>query len=158
MGDSDEEPRRGIRMQPSGAIDERTNTFALSHRNPMPATNSHHLQGFCYQERNGILPTLTLACTDSGGWIVERRTLEQDVFEFLIEIEMRNIVEFYANLMASGIDLTRTAHGVLTGLSTCRYHLSDAEPEKQILSLRLELNFLEDVTLRSLLMTGSELA
>ena len=130
----------------------------------MPANHTLHLQGFCYREREGILPALTLACTDSGAWIVGRKTLEQDVFEFGIELQLHNIVNLYANLLSSGIDLTRAAHSLLTSLCTCRYHLppsgtsDEPAPDEQIVSLRLELNFLEDVTLRSLLMTPSEVA
>jgi hypothetical protein len=121
----------------------------------MPANHTLHLQGFCYRERESILPALTLACTDSGAWIVGRKNTEQDVFEFGIELQRHNIVNLYASLLASGIDLTRAAHSLLTSLCSCQHHLA---PDEQIVSLKLELNFLEDVTLRSLLMTPSEVA
>jgi hypothetical protein len=61
-------------------------------------------------------------------------------------------------LVGTGLELTRSTHNTLTDLCTCRRHLALAAEPNQVLSLRLELSFLEDVTLHSLLMTGSGLA
>lgn len=113
------------------------------------------LQGYSYQDRQGLLPILNAAFTQSGGWVLERKTLSASAIEFQIEIQLRAIVALYASLVASGVELTRSTHATLTDLCTCRLHLALTAPPNQILSLRLELNFLEDVTLHSLLMTGS---
>lgn len=116
------------------------------------------LQGYSYQDRQSLLPVLTAAFTQSGGWVLDRKTLSPSAMEFKIEIQLRAIVELYASLVASGLELTRSTHATLTDLCTCRQHLLLTAPPSQILSLRLELNFLEDVTLHSLLMTGSGVA
>jgi hypothetical protein len=113
------------------------------------------LQGFCYQDLQGGLPSINMACTDSGGWILDRNTVATNVVELNIEIQLRAILELYANLVANGVELTRNAHATLTDLCTCMHHLAFTDDTNQILSLRLKLNFLEDVTLQSLLMTGS---
>ncbi len=116
------------------------------------------LQGYSYQERQGLLPTLTSAFTLCGGWVVERKTLSASSMEFRLEIQLRAIVELYAQLVGTGVELTRTTHATLTDLCTCRQHLPMASQRNQVLSIRLELSFLDDVTLHSLLMTGSGLA
>ena len=116
------------------------------------------LQGYSYEERQGLLPVLTTAFTQSGGWVLDRKTLSASAIEFQIEIQLRAIVELYASLVATGVELTRSTHATLTDLCTCRHHQALTAQPNQIISLRLELNFLEDVTLHSLLMTGSSVA
>ena len=116
------------------------------------------LQGYSYGDRQGLLATLTTAFTHSGGWVLERKTVSATTVEFRIEIQLQGIVELYAALVASGLELTRSAHETLTALCTSRKHIAASPRPGQLLSLRLELNFLEDVTLHSLLMTGSGLA
>lgn len=120
--------------------------------------NTLELQGYSYQERGGLLPHLTSAFTHCGGWILDRKTLSASAMEFRMEIQLRAIVELYATLVSSGVELTRTTHATLTDLCTCRHHIARAPDPNQVLTLRLELSFLEDVTLHSLLMTGSSLA
>ena len=114
------------------------------------------LQGYSYQDRTGLLPELTTALTHSGGWVLERRTLSPTTMEFKLEIQLRGIVELYSALIGTGLELTRSTHGTLTDLCTCRqFRKCAAADPAQVVSLRLELSFLEDVTLHSLLMTGS---
>ncbi len=114
------------------------------------------LQGYSYQDRTGLLPELTSALTHSGGWVLERRTLSATTMEFKLEIQLRGIVELYSALIGTGLELTRTTHSMLTDLCTCRQHRNRTVTDPaQVVSLRLELSFLEDVTLHSLLMTGS---
>ena len=119
---------------------------------------THDLQGFSYQDRQGLLPVLTSAFTQSGGWVLERKTTSASSMEFRIEIQLQSIVELYSSIIAAGVELTRTAHDTLTALCTSRQHIARSHPATQILCIRLELSFLEDVTLHSLLMTGSGLA
>jgi hypothetical protein len=57
-----------------------------------------------------------------------------------------------------GLELTRGTHDTLTALCTSRKHIALSTPPGRLVCIRLELNFLEDVTLHSLLMTGSSLA
>lgn len=121
--------------------------------------NTLDLQGYSYQDRLGLLPELTTALNHSGSWVLERRTLSPTTMEFKLEVQLRGIVELYGALIGTGVELTRTTHGVLTDLCTCRKHRNRASADPvQVVSLRLELSFLEDVTLHSLLMTGSAAA
>ena len=123
-----------------------------------PVSQTLDLQGYSYEERTGVLPTLTSAFTLSGGWVIERKTLSAATMEFRIEIQLRAVLELYSQLVATGLGLTRAAHDTLTGLCTCRHNTGALLEPNQVITLRLEVSFLEDVTLHSLLMTGSGLA
>jgi len=131
----------------------------------VPTPETLDLRGYSYIDRQGLLPNLTTAFTQCGGWVLERKTTSATTIEFRIEIQLRSIVELYSSLVAAGVELTRNTHSLLTDLCTCRHNLSRSHAPAatrsqpgQILTLRLELSFLEDVTLHSLLMTGSSLA
>ena len=82
------------------------------------------IQGFSYEERHGLLPTLTSAFADCGGWILDRKTLSPSTIEFRIEIQLRAVVDLYSSIIASGLELTRSGHLGLTHLCTCRKNLS----------------------------------
>ncbi len=116
------------------------------------------LQGYSYEDRQGLLPSLTSAFTDCGGWVLERRTVSANSMEFNFEIQLSSVVELYSSLVSTGVELTRVAHATLADLCTCRHHLGRTPQASQVISLRLMLSFLEDVTLHSLLMTGAGLA
>ena len=118
-------------------------------------TNTVDLQGYSYEDRQGLLPTLTSAFTDCGGWILDRKTVSANTMEFNFEIQLSSVVELYSSLLSTGVELTRVAHATLTDLCTCRHHLERTAQTSQVLSLRLNLSFLEDLTLHSLLMTGA---
>jgi hypothetical protein len=119
---------------------------------------THDLQGYSYEDRQGVLSTLISAFTQCGGWVLERKTTSASAMEFRIEIQLQGIVELYALLVGTGLELTRATHDTLTALCTSRQYLLGLQQPNRVISIRLELNFLEDVTLHSLLMTGSGLA
>ncbi len=115
---------------------------------------SLNLQGFSYEDRSGILSSLTTAFTDCGGWVLERKTLSPSSIVFRLEIQLRAVQDLYIALIASGLELTRSGHLGLTELCTCRKHLRGTADLGQVLAIRIEISFLEDVTLHSLLMTA----
>jgi hypothetical protein len=116
------------------------------------------IQAFTYEQRHGLLPDLTAAFSNCGGWILERRTLSPTNMEFRVEIQLRAILDLYAAIVSTGVELTRAGHETLTELCTRRKHLQLAAELGQIVTIRLEINFLDDVTLHSLLASGSGLA
>jgi hypothetical protein len=115
------------------------------------------IQAFTYEQRHGLLPALTAAFTNCGGWILDRKTLSPTNMEFRVEIQLRAILDLYAAILSIGVELTRAGHETLTELCTRRKHLRITDPG-QIVTIRLELAFLDDITLHSLLSTGSGLA
>jgi hypothetical protein len=110
------------------------------------------IQSFSYEERTAVLPLLTNSFADCGGWVLDRKTLSPTAIEFRIEIQLRSVLDLYAAILSAGIELTRAAHLALTDLCTCRKHLRIADLG-QVIALRIEISFLEDVTLHSLLAT-----
>jgi hypothetical protein len=112
------------------------------------------IQGFSYEERQGLLPTLTSAFADCGGWVLERKTLSPNTMEFRLEIQLRAVLDLYASIISAGLELTRSGHLGLTDLCTCRKNLTAPADLGQVITIRLEISFLEDVTLHSLLMAG----
>ncbi len=116
------------------------------------------IHGYFYGERATLLPQLTLALTHCGGWVLERRTLSPTTMEVRFELQLSEVVELYGALAGLGLELTRDAHTLLTDMCTCRKHSRQATYGMQVLTLRLEIHFMADVTLHSILMTGSGLA
>jgi hypothetical protein len=113
------------------------------------------IQSFSYEERQGILPNLTASFADCGGWVIDRKTLSPSTMEFRIEIQLGSILDLYATIVSSGLELTRSGHLALTDLCTCRKNAQVSTDLCQVIAVRLEISFLEDVTLHSLLMTAS---
>ncbi|MGD0798915.1 MAG: hypothetical protein ABR910_14455 [Acidobacteriaceae bacterium] len=120
--------------------------------------HSLDLRAFTYEQRHGLLPVLTAAVSNCGGWMLERKTLSPTHMEFRVEIQLRGVLDLYAAVVATGVELTRVGHESLTELCSRRAHLKLANELNQVLTIRLELNFLDDVTLHSLLAGGSALA
>ncbi len=113
------------------------------------------IQSFSYEERHGLLPNLTSALAECGGWVLCRKTLSPSMMEFRFEIQLRAIVDLYASIVSSGLELARSGHLALTDLCNCRKNLATVADLGQVVTIRLEISFLEDVTLHSLLMTGT---
>jgi hypothetical protein len=113
------------------------------------------IQGFSYEERHGLLPHLTSALADCGGWVLGRKMLSPSTIEFRLEIQLRAILDLYASIVSSGLELTRAGHLALTDLCTCRKNIATPADLGQVVTIRLEINFLEDVTLHSLMMTST---
>jgi hypothetical protein len=114
------------------------------------------LHGYSYNDRFQILMSLTDSLTESGAWITDRNTVSASTTELRFEIRLSSVLDLYTALIATGLELTRATHFAMTDLWTCYNNLANRVHE--IVSVRLEINFLEDVTLHSLLMTGVGLA
>lgn len=115
------------------------------------------IQGYSYAERQGLLPVLTRAVAQCGGWVLDRKMLSDSTLEIRVEVELRAALDLYAGMVAAGLELTRTGHMALTELCLCLKHvpLLDAT---QLITIRVEISFLEEANLHSLLMTGAAVA
>ena len=116
------------------------------------------IQAFTYEDRHDVLPALTAALSNCGGWIVDRRTLSSTQIELRIEIQLRAALDLYAALVAHGVEFTRTGHESFTDLCVRRKHIRHIAELGQVIALRLDLSFLDDVTLHSLLFSGAGVA
>jgi hypothetical protein len=130
----------------------------LTPRRPIDSMQSLDIQAFTYEERQGLLLVLTEAFGDCGGWLLERKTLSPTNMEFRLEIQLRAVLDLYASIIAAGLELTRTGHDSLTELCTRRNHLRITAELGQVVAIRLEISFLDNVTLHSLLASGSGMA
>jgi hypothetical protein len=115
------------------------------------------IQAFTYEQRHGLLPGLTSAFNSCGGWVLDRKTLSPTNMEFRVEIQLLAVLDLYAAILSTGVELTRAGHEALTELCTRRQHRITADLG-QIVTLRLEIAFLENITLHSLLSAGAALA
>jgi hypothetical protein len=111
------------------------------------------IQTFSYQDRTAVLPQLTTTFADCGGWVLDRKTLSPTAIQFRIEIQLRSVLDLYTAILSAGIELTRGAHLSFQDLCTCRQHLRSSAELGQVLTLRIEISFLDDITLHSLLST-----
>jgi hypothetical protein len=100
--------------------------------------------------------SLTDSLTDSGAWITDRSAVSASTTELRFEIQLGCVLDLYTALIVSGLELTRAAHIAMTDLWTCYSYLRASCNE--VIAIRLEINFLEDVTLHSLLATVGGLA
>ena len=72
-----------------------------------------------------------------------------------VEAQLRSTVELYSAIIAAGLELTRSSHLALTDLCNCRKYAASSIDLGQLVTLRLEISFLEDVTLHSLMTMGA---
>ncbi|WP_334269653.1 hypothetical protein [Edaphobacter sp. HDX4] len=110
--------------------------------------------GFSYDERADVLPGLLVALADCGGWVLDRRALTTNLIELRVEVQLRSILELYSSIVAAGLELTRSSHLALTDLCTCRRNVADATDLGHVLTVKMKINFLEEVSLHSLLESG----
>jgi hypothetical protein len=115
------------------------------------------IQGFTYEQRQRLLPDLT-AVLGNCGWIVERKTLSPTNMEFRVEIQLRDALDLYAAIIATGLELTRSGHETFTELCTRRKHMRITAELGQIVTIRLEISFLDTIRLHSLLARGPNAA
>lgn len=120
--------------------------------------DSLNIQAFTYEQRHSLLLSLTCAFSTCGGWVVDRKTLSPTSMEFQVEIQLRAALDLYAAILATGVELTRAGHEAFTELCTRRKHLSLSAELGRVVAIRLEITFLDDVTLHSLLCGGAALA
>lgn len=120
--------------------------------------NTHTLYGFSYGDRQELLPELKVAVTEAGGWLLEHHSLSATTMQFRVEIQVSAVEELYGALMGTGLELTRPTHATLTELCLCRRYAAEVARTSQVVTISLELSFLEDVTLHSLLSTGAAVA
>lgn len=103
------------------------------------------IEGHSYGERQDVLPRLSAAISESGGWLQHRRSVSGSMFELYIEVHLSSVPDFYAALLSTGIELTTGAQIALRNLCTCRHyaHLGSISSPVEI---RLTLIFLEDIS------------
>ncbi len=111
------------------------------------------IQGYSYESRQDVLPVLTSAVARCGGWVLDRKRLSETTMELRVEVELRAALDLYAGMIGAGLELTRCGHLSLTELCLCRKHVRVIDPA-QLVTIRVEICFLGEANLQSLLTTS----
>ncbi len=114
-----------------------------------PETTELRLQCLTYDERATVLPAITEAVDRAGGWILDRRTMAAHALELRIELQVRALIDVYAAVVSSGVELTREAHMLLTERCLCRQYQSLKGGLSTILSIQLEIAFLAHLPIQN---------
>jgi hypothetical protein len=99
-----------------------------------------------YDDHRVIVPALLDTLASLGCWILEQKALSPTLTELSFEVQLRTAFELYGGLLAAGLELTRDSHIRMTGLCTLRGHNPRHAKRRRIVTVRLELNFLEEAS------------
>ena len=116
---------------------------------------TYEIQCFTYGMREETVPRLSAAVTECGAWLAERKTTSANALELLVELQLRSVLDLYAALAGAGIELTRSGQAALTGLCARRKHLGRRGGASQLVAVRLEVRFMEDTPLTTILSGSS---
>jgi len=102
------------------------------------------LRGHSYDDHRSIVPALLDTMAACGCWVLDQRALSPTQTELRFEIQLRSVFELYSGLIAAGVELTRDSHTRLTVLCTLRDHNPRHAKRRRVITIRLELSFLEE--------------
>ena len=102
------------------------------------------LRGQTFEAHREIIPTLLDSMAACGCWLLEQRALSPTATQLSFEIQLRSVFELYSGLLASGVDLSRDSHTCMKSLCTVRDHNPHHARRRRIITVRLELLFLDE--------------
>ncbi len=105
---------------------------------------SLELRCHSYEDHRTVLPALLDNLASLGCWVLEQKALSPTITELTFEVQLRTAFELYGALLAAGLELTRDSHIRMTGLCTLRGHNPRHAKRRRVVTVRLELNFIED--------------
>ncbi len=103
-----------------------------------------HLRGRSFEDREEIVPILLNTMASCGCWLLERRELNPYAIQFSFEVLLRSIFELYSGLLSSGVELSRDSHIRMKSLCTVRDHNPHRAKRRRVLTVRLELIFVDE--------------
>jgi len=104
------------------------------------------LRGHSYDDHRSIVPALLDTMAACGCWVLDQRALSPTQTELRFEIQLRSVFELYSGLIAAGVELSRDSHTRLTVLCTLRDHNPRHAKRRRVITIRLDLSFLEEHT------------
>jgi hypothetical protein len=102
------------------------------------------LRGHTYEDHREMVPTLLDTMAACGCWLLEQRALSPTATELSFEILLRSVFELYSGLLSSGVDLSRDSHTCMKSLCMVRDHNPHNAKRRRVITIRLELMFLEE--------------
>ena len=103
-----------------------------------------HLRGRSFDDQREMVPVLLDSMASCGCWLLERRELPPNAIEFRFELLLRSVFEVYSGLLSCGVELSRDSHTRMKSLCTVRDHNPHRARRRRILTIRLELIFVEE--------------
>jgi hypothetical protein len=101
------------------------------------------LRGHSYDDHLKIVPALLESMAACGCWVLAQRALSPTMTELCFEVQLRSVYELYSGFISAGVELSRDSHTRMTSLCTVRDHNPRQAKRRRIISVRLELSFLE---------------
>jgi len=101
------------------------------------------VRGFTYLERNVLIPELGVSIDHAGGWVLDRRTLDANSLELVIESQTTSLSDVYGALLSSGLELTRDSHRALAQRCLCSQYLPLRRGAAAIVLMYVDIQFLE---------------
>jgi hypothetical protein len=102
------------------------------------------LRGHTYEDHGEMVPTLLETMAACGCWLLEQRALSPTATELSFEMLLRSVFELYSGLLSSGVDLSRDSHIRMKSLCMVRDHNPHNAKRRRVITIRLELMFLEE--------------
>ena len=103
------------------------------------------LRGRTYEDHREMVPVLLDTMAGCGCWLLEQRAISSTATELSFELLLRSVFELYSGLLSSGVDLSRDSHTCMKSLCMVRDHNPHHAKRRRILTVRLELIFMDDV-------------
>ena len=122
---------------------ESTDLSALGLPGELPVIE---LRGRSFEDHQEFVPVLLNTMASCGCWLLERRERPPNATDLSFELQLRSVFELYSGLIAAGVELSRDSHTRLTVLCTLRDHNPRHAKRRRVITIRLDLSFLEEHT------------
>jgi len=90
------------------------------------------------EEPGRTMTSLTGAILGCGGWVLSRSASDTSLIEILFEFRRRSCLEIYTILIASGLELSQSAHLRFTELCQCT-RMFEQDCWEEIVSIDIEV-------------------
>jgi hypothetical protein len=102
-----------------------------------------NLRGRSFEDHQEFVTALLDTMASCGCWLLKRRELPPNATELKFELLLRSVFELYSGLLCCGVELSRDSHTLMKSLCTVRDHNPHRATRRRILTIRLELIFVE---------------
>jgi hypothetical protein len=102
------------------------------------------LRGRSFEDHQEFVPVLLETMASCGCWLLERRELPPNATELRFELLLRSVFELYSGLLSCGVELSRDSHTRMKSLCTVRDHNPHRATRRRVITVRLELIFVDE--------------
>lgn len=102
------------------------------------------LRGRSFEDHQYFVPVLLETLATCGCWLLGRREIPPNATELNFEVLLRSVFELYSGLLSCGVELSRDSHTRMKSLCTVRDHNPHRARRRRVLTIRLELIFVEE--------------